>query len=168
MALAEILKRSSTSENLKEIRELLISGQKKVRISGLVGSGKALLLAYLKREFDSPFLVVTSNPDESWKLYEDLSSFLGEEQVRLFPGWEILPYEFKVPHSEVIGRRLESLYDLATGKNPIIITTIRACLEKTIPPEELKRRSRSEATVMMSESAAPGELTEQPRHRKGS
>ncbi len=141
MALAEILKQAGTSAQLQQIRNLITSDQKKVRVSGLVGSGKALLLTYLKKELNSPFLVITSNPDESWKLYEDLASFLGEEQVRLFPGWEILPYEFKVPHSEVIGRRLESLYDLATGKNPIIVTTIRACLEKTIPPEELKRKS---------------------------
>lgn len=141
MSLSEILKRADTSASLQKLRDLLISGQKKVRISGLVGSGKALLLASLKKESRSPFLVITASPDESWKLYEDLDSFLGEKQVRLFPSWEILPYEFKVPHSEVIGRRLESLYDLSAGKNPIVITTIRACLEKTIPPEELKQKS---------------------------
>ena len=49
MALAEILKRAETSESLRKVRELLISGRKKVSVSGLVGSGKALLLAYLKK-----------------------------------------------------------------------------------------------------------------------
>jgi transcription-repair coupling factor (superfamily II helicase) len=141
MAIAEILKKAEASDNFQKLRKLIQSDQKKAEVSGLVGSGKSLFLAYLRREFDSPFLVITSHPDESWKIYEDLVSFLGEEEVRLFPGWEILPYEFKIPHSEVIGRRLECLYDLITEKNPIIVTTIRACLEKTLLPEELKQRS---------------------------
>jgi transcription-repair coupling factor (superfamily II helicase) len=141
MAKIDILKQAESSDNFKKLGELLQSGRKKTEISGLVGSGKSLLLACLKKKFDSPFLVITSHPDESWKIYEDLVSLLGEEEVRLFPGWEILPYEFKVPHSEVIGGRLDCLYDLISGKKPIVVTTIRACLEKTLLPEELKQRS---------------------------
>ncbi|MCK4404015.1 MAG: transcription-repair coupling factor [candidate division Zixibacteria bacterium] len=141
MLLAEILKSADGSESFQKIKNFIASHKKKVLVSGLVGSGKSLLLAYLKKELTSPLLVITSNPEESWKIYEDLICFLGEERTRLFPSWEILPYELKVPHSEVIGRRLESLYDLVMGKNPIVVTTIRACMEKTIQPEELKERS---------------------------
>jgi transcription-repair coupling factor (superfamily II helicase) len=142
MATAEILKSAGSSEGFRKIRDLLASDKKKVLVSGLAGSGKSLLLAYLRRELASPLLVITSGTEESWKIYEDLVSFLGEGQTRLFPSWEILPYEFKVPHSEIIGRRLETLYDLAVGKTPVVvITTIRACLEKTTQPEELKAKS---------------------------
>jgi len=141
MALTDILKLAETLKSFQKIKDLLASDEKKALVSGLVGSGKSLLLAYLKKEFTSPLLVITSNPEESWKIYEDLICFLGEERVRLFPGWEILPYELKVPHSEVIGRRLESLYDLVMGKGPVVVTTIRACLEKTIHPQELKEKS---------------------------
>ncbi|MCK4223900.1 MAG: transcription-repair coupling factor [candidate division Zixibacteria bacterium] len=139
--MGEILESAKNSESFQKIKDLLTSDKKKVLISGLVGSGKSLLLAYLKKELNSPLLVITSSPEDSWKTYEDLISFLGEEKVRLFPSWEILPYELKVPHSEVIGRRLESLYDLVMGKKPIVVTTIRACMEKTIPPGELKKKS---------------------------
>ncbi len=141
MALADILKSAGTSGSFQKIKNLLASDRKRVPVSGLVGSGKALLLAYLKKELDFPFLVITSSPEESWKIYEDLICFLGEEKVRLFPSWEILPYELKIPHSEVIGRRLESLYDLVMGKNPVVVTTIRACMEKTISPKELKEKT---------------------------
>jgi transcription-repair coupling factor (superfamily II helicase) len=137
----DILKQAEVSVNFRKIEELVRSGQKKTEVSGLVGSGKPLLLACLKRKFDSPILVMTSHPEESWKIYEDLVSLLGGEEVRLFPGWEILPYEFKVPHSEVIGGRLDCLYDLISGENPIVVTTVRACLEKTITPDELKGKS---------------------------
>lgn len=141
MSLAELLKSADSSESFRKIKDLLASEKKKVLVSGLVGSGKSLLLAYLKKQQNCPLLVITASPEESWKIYEDLISFLGEDKVRLFPGWEILPYELKIPHSEIIGRRLESLYDLVTGKNPIVVTTIRACMEKTISPKELRGRS---------------------------
>jgi transcription-repair coupling factor (superfamily II helicase) len=141
MATSKILKSAAGSEGFRTIRDTLVSGKKKLSVSGLAGSGKSLLLAYLKKELDSPLLVITSGTEESWKIYEDLVSFLGEEPVRLFPTWEILPYEFKVPPGEIVGRRLETLHDLATGKTPVVVTTIRACLERTIRPEELKARS---------------------------
>lgn len=141
MATSKILKSAAGSEGFRTIRDTLVSGKKRVSVSGLAGSGKSLLLAYLKKELSSPLLVITSGTEESWKIYEDLVSFLTEERVRLFPTWEILPYEFKVPPGEIVGRRLETLYDLAAGKTPVVVTTIRACLEKTIRPEELKARS---------------------------
>lgn len=141
MLLPDILKSVDTSESFQKIKTILSSPGRKVSISGLVDSGKSLLLAFLKKQLAFPLLVITSDPENSWKIYEDLLSFLREEEVKLFPSWEILPYELKIPHSEVIGRRLESLYELVSGENQIVVTTIRACLEKTIRPEELKRGS---------------------------
>jgi len=150
MALSQILKSAEASESFQRVKEYLTSDRRKVSVSGLIGAGKPLFLAYLKRRLTSPLLVITSSPEEGWKIYEDLVSFLGEDQVRLFPGWEILPYELKVPHSEVIGRRLESLYDLVMGKNPVVVTTIRACMEKTIPPQQLRKKT---ITLRVGESA---------------
>jgi transcription-repair coupling factor (superfamily II helicase) len=141
MTLSRILETAAGSEGFRKMGELLDSGNGKASVSGLVGSGKSLLLAHLKEKLSSPLLVITSSPEESWKIYEDLVCFLGEENTRLFPPWEILPYELKTPHSEVIGRRLESLYDLATGKSPVVVTTVRAVLEKTLSAQELRERS---------------------------
>ncbi len=143
MAISGILKLTYGSESFQRLKKLLASEKRKVFVSGLAGSGKSLLLSYLTKEFASPLLVITADPEESWKIYEDLICFVGEEKVRLFPSWEILPYELKVPHNEVIGRRLESLYDLVTGKDSVVVTTVRACMEKTIPPEELRKKSIS-------------------------
>jgi transcription-repair coupling factor (superfamily II helicase) len=158
MALSEILKRAATSASFQKIKNLLASDEKKVLVSGLTGSGKSLLLAYLKKEVTSPLLVITSSPEESWKIYDDLVSLMGEDKVRFFPSWEILPYEWKIPHSEVIGRRLESLYDLVTKKNPIVVTTVRACLEKTILPTELQKKS---ITLRVGDSADIEHLSRQ-------
>ena len=137
MTLSRILDLADSSEGFSRIRESLARGERAVGISGLAGSGKALLLAHLKKNLDLPFLVITAKPEEALKRYDDLVSFLGPGTIRLFPAWEILPYEMKIPDSEVIGRRLETLYDLATSRNVVVVSTIRSCLEKTILPEEL-------------------------------
>jgi len=136
-----ILKLADSSESFSKIRDVLACGEKVIYISGLAGSGKALLLAHLKKHLDLPFLVITAKPEEALKIYDDLVSFLGQEAIRLFPAWEILPYEMKIPDSEVIGRRIETLYDLASRKNILTVSTIRSCLEKTMLPEELKKKT---------------------------
>ncbi len=141
MTLSKILKLADSSESFSKIRDGLTRGEKVIGISGLAGSGKALLLSHLKKTFKLPFLVITAKPEEALKIYDDLVSFLGQETTKFFPAWEILPYEMKTPDSEVIGRRLEALYDLATNKNIIVIATVRSCLEKTILPEELKKKA---------------------------
>jgi transcription-repair coupling factor (superfamily II helicase) len=141
MPLSGILKLADSSESFSTIKDALVRGEKVVSISGVAGSGKALLLAHLKRNLALPFLVITSTPEEALKIYDDLISFLGQEAIRLFPAWEILPYEMKIPDSEVIGRRLETLYDLVLRKNIIAVATVRSCLEKTILPEDLKKKT---------------------------
>jgi transcription-repair coupling factor (superfamily II helicase) len=141
MPLSGILKLAESSEGFSKIKNALAQGEKVIPISGLAGSGKALLLAHLKKNFDIPFLVITSKPDEALKIYDDLVSFLGQEIIRLFPAWEILPFEMKIPDAEVIGRRIETLYDLASQKNILTVSTVRSCLEKTMLPEELKKKA---------------------------
>jgi len=136
-----ILKLAESSEGFSKIKDALACGEKVIRISGLAGSGKALLLAHLKKNLPLPFLVITSKPEEALKIYDDLVSFLGQEKTRLFPAWEILPYEMKIPDPEIIGRRVETLYDLALMKNIIALATVRSCLEKTMLPEDLKKKS---------------------------
>jgi transcription-repair coupling factor (superfamily II helicase) len=136
-----ILKLAESSESFSKIKDALTRGEKVISISGLAGSGKALLLAHLKKHLDSPFLVITSKPEEALKIYDDLVSFLGQEKTRLFPAWEILPYEMKIPDLEIVGRRLETLYDLTLRENIVAVATVRSCLEKTMIPEELKKKT---------------------------
>jgi transcription-repair coupling factor (superfamily II helicase) len=140
MPLSRILKLADSSQSFLKIKENLSRKEKVISVSGLAGSGKALLLAHLKKNLELPFLVITPKPEEALKIYDDLVSFLGQEMTRLFPAWEILPYEMKIPDSEVIGRRLETLNDLVVRKNVITVATVRSSLEKTMLPEDLKKK----------------------------
>ncbi|MDH4222247.1 MAG: transcription-repair coupling factor, partial [candidate division Zixibacteria bacterium] len=132
--LLDLAKRSySFSKIVKELEE----GKRLISLTGLTGSGKSFLLAYIEKTLSLPLLVITYHPEEAVKCFEDLQAFLGENKVLLFPSLEILPYELQIPHSEALGSRLFCLYSLLSGKNKVVVTPIRALLERTISKKEL-------------------------------
>ena len=62
-----------------------------------------------------------------------------------FPSWEVLPHEARLPHVDVISDRLETLVALASKAVPqtrVVVASVAALLEKTLPPAELGRRTR--------------------------
>src|SRR3990170_910569 len=140
MSTSTLLDLANRSDGFSILSEKIAEGKKRIVLSGLIGSGKSFLLAYLKEKLQVPILVLTYHPDEATKLFEDLQSFLGENEVSFFPSREILPYELEVPYSEVLGARLSCLYELLLQRKKVVVTHIRAILEKTIPPAELKSK----------------------------
>ena len=66
-----------------------------------------------------------------------------------YPAWESLPHEAKLPHADIISERLETLVALAqsrTGRSqpaPLTVTSVVALLQRTFPPEDLRRRTRT-------------------------
>ncbi len=138
MALDSILNLAKRSESLKKIKDKIKSGEKDIFVSGLSGSSKGFFLSYLFENFGLPTLVITSNPEDAQNIADDLISFLGEEKVFYFPSWEILPYEFSFPSSEVIGKRLLALFNLILKKNVIAVASVRSAFEKTLTPSQFK------------------------------
>jgi transcription-repair coupling factor (superfamily II helicase) len=61
-----------------------------------------------------------------------------------YPAWEVLPESASLPHQDVISERLETLVALAQKptRPGLIVTSVIALLEKTLPPAELQRRTR--------------------------
>ncbi len=65
-----------------------------------------------------------------------------------YPGWEILPHESKLPHSDVVSERLETLIALCGSqeqqppKARVIVASITALLQRTFPVNELRQRTR--------------------------
>ena len=139
MSINILIKLGDHSQSFKKIRNKIQERSKRVFLSGLAGSGKSFLLAYLYKNLRSPLLLITSSPEESAKIYDDLCTFLGRDLVSYFPEWEVLPYEFLTPHPEIVGERLLALYDLTFKKNPVVVATMRSIMEKTIPPEVFRK-----------------------------
>ena len=109
-------------------------------LTGAAGSLPASVLAKLYLETPRPVLVVVSEPDDAAHWHDDLNHLVGPESVARFHSWEILPYEFRHPGPESVGRRLEALWRCLAPQPPIVVTHLRALFEPTLPPDELKRR----------------------------
>ncbi|MBI3871672.1 MAG: transcription-repair coupling factor [candidate division Zixibacteria bacterium] len=109
-------------------------------LSGAAGSLAACALAKLYRQSPRPTLVLLADPESANHWHDDLTHLVGDDQVTRFHAWEILPYEFRHPGPEAVGRRLETLWRCLSSPAPLVVTHLRAALEPTIPPDELRQR----------------------------
>ena len=66
-----------------------------------------------------------------------------------YPAWDVLPHEGKLPHADTISDRLQTLVALSLdpARNPqpapLVVTSITALLQKTFPPGEILKRTRT-------------------------
>jgi len=80
-----------------------------------------------------------------------------------FPAWEVLPHEGKLPHADVISDRLQALVllsensKLKTQNSKLIVASVTALLQKTFPPGEIQKRTR---TLARGDKIAPLDLIE--------
>jgi transcription-repair coupling factor (superfamily II helicase) len=106
-------------------------------VAGLVGSSDAALVAALSARLPDRFFVVAAEtvPDaERW--LADLQTLSGGEGVSLYPPRE--GFGEVEPHMEVAGERVETLERVNRGQVRILLTTVRALLERTRMPRALR------------------------------
>ena len=88
---------------------------------------------------------------------------LSHSQPLFYPAWEVLPHENKLPHSDTITDRLQTLVALAglsvtaSPKSQIVVTSVIALLQKTFTAAALKTRMR---TLARGERIDPLDLVE--------
>ena len=76
-----------------------------------------------------------------------LAFFAPHCEVLSFPAWDCLPYDRISPHPDVIAERIATLSRLDKPfKHPcIILTTVNAIVQKTLPPDVLRHASLNAA-----------------------
>jgi transcription-repair coupling factor (superfamily II helicase) len=95
-----------------------------------------MLLAEVIRQLPSMMVIITDSYEKAEQLKEDLGWFLEQEDIRLFPQWDTLPFDSFSPHGEIVGRRLSTLEALISGEVRCLITTPQALMQKLMPREE--------------------------------
>jgi transcription-repair coupling factor (superfamily II helicase) len=82
-----------------------------------------------------PLVVACPTGSDAGQLFDDLSQFMPDGDVVLFPAWETLPFERVSPSVETMGRRLEVLWRLRTPERSpaIVVTGVRALLQRLGP-----------------------------------
>ena len=105
----------------------------------LITSARPYLIAALQQDLGRPILVVTAQPERAQQLYAELRVWSATpEGVLRFPEPDALPYE-RVPWAiETVGGRLATLASLPSSPPPLVVTSARALMQKTLPPEEFK------------------------------
>jgi len=139
MPIEQIEKFVEQSPTFRRILNSIRSGQLRSEITGLAGSSKALLLSYLHRKLRVPILIITAKPGEADELTDDLTVLLG--QAYHFQAWDVLPYEPRPPSVETLASRIEALHALTRGDGPVVVTTIRALMQRTIPPKLFREKT---------------------------
>ncbi len=102
------------------------------------------------------YLIVTADTDSAEELYRELSFYAGEnETVLYFPPWDTAPFEPASPHPEIIGRRLNALFQLTDGKAKAVVAPLSAVVQKVLPRRTLGEVSQY---LVAGEEAAREEL----------
>jgi len=134
-------------EIIKIIKGKLIS---KILLSGLKDSARSFFIATLvsKEEIKKSYLIITDSQENALKIYQDLGTFLNkpqseEENIFLFPSFDVLPYEEISSDPQIIQQRINILKHLSMNdqdkKRIILIADIKALLPKLASPQKFKK-----------------------------
>ncbi len=143
---ADILEIASQSPAVQSLARRLGNGIV-LSCAGVDVGAQSFLAGALHRCLPGRAIVfVTDGPKAQEAAQQDLETWLGAETRPLFyPGWEVLPHEGRLPHADVISERLEALMalmGLRKGEAPVLTVTAAALMQRTLPPDDLKRRTR--------------------------
>lgn len=124
--------------NLLALLDTIKTGTRQVSLSGLWGSSKALIPALIYKETRRTCLIITPTWQAAMDFQDDLAFFLrqlgGEpDKIRLFPQWELSPYEFLSPHRETVAERFTTLDKLLNHEKILVITPVEALMQKLLP-----------------------------------
>ena len=153
MNLLEIFSLWNQSAEFKEIGKI-VKGKliNKILLSGLKDSARSFFISALalREELKKSYLIITDTQENALKIYQDLSTFLNkpkseEENIFLFPSFDVLPYEDISSDPQIIQQRINILKRLsASGWNKnriILIADIKALLPKLASPQKFKKTS---------------------------
>ena len=102
-------------------------GQKRITWSRLYGSAKSLAIANAAVQSNKPIIIVTEDSLKAANLINELKCYLNEADsipVLTFPDWETLPYDRFSPYQDIISERLETLFNLPTLQQGILVVPI--------------------------------------------
>jgi transcription-repair coupling factor (superfamily II helicase) len=158
----DAFERLLASAPIEELAASLRSGLPAIVLSGLASSARALIIAALEKKTARQIIFVARSARQLEEIRSDVEFFFSalnpterDRPLITLPASERDPYDGTSPHAEVLEQRALALYQAAQGSadSPrIIITSLRALLERTVPPSELRS---SGITLRVGEQVPP-------------
>src|SRR5437667_8086829 len=141
--LGGILELAGRSVPYRELASRLEDRQR-IAVTDATAGARAFAWSALVAENARTVAVVAPSEDRARRWLAELAGWLGEDRVLAFPERETMPFETSAPSGTAVHQRLLTLWRLATTQAPVaVVTSLRALLEHTIPPDELARRGRT-------------------------
>ncbi len=114
--------------------------RKSIGLTRLAGSSKAYFLSHWREKVKGHLLVVVPHLRDAEILLEDLRFFMRGSEIPFFPfpQWETLPYDEILPHPEIIRERVRALYSFLKGEEGVIVSSVKALMQKVLAPDDLK------------------------------
>ena len=123
------------------------------QMTGLGHIHKAAVAAALSET--GPFLVITPDEAMAIRLCEDVNAFTGEERAFVYPAREFTFREVEGVSREYEFARLKVLSGLAQRKIQMVICSIEALLQYTLPPKTLRENT---VAICPGEEYSPKDL----------
>ena len=117
---------------------LLESGGLPALVSGLSAVHRANLAAGLRLKTGAPLFVLCPDDTTAENFANDLRSMLGEE-VTCLGMRDFTFYSTEAASRQAEQKRLAALFTLAEGRSAVTVASILGLLQRTIPPETLRR-----------------------------
>ncbi len=133
----------------EEVQSVLTGINENLReqlVAGLSGSSRAMLISSFYKQTKQSVMVVTYNLLQAQKLYEDLTNFVSEEDVFLYPANELIAAELSVASPELKAQRIEALNHWAKDKQGIVVVPMGG-FRKQLPPKSLWHAYQKQFTV---------------------
>ncbi len=127
-------------------RNWRLEDKEHVTLAGAPEGHDARLLAEIVcQTVGKPVIHVALDDARAALLADALSFFAPQVEVVPFPAWDCLPYDRVSPHADVVSLRIAALERMRKDfRRPcVILTTVNALTQKTLPPDILGQASLS-------------------------
>jgi transcription-repair coupling factor (superfamily II helicase) len=137
------------------------SPQRVFEISGAELPLIASILSTLSAHTRRPLLIITPDPDTARALTADLHLFLSSSDedldapADLFPEYDVGPFHQASPDRKVTMHRLTTLHRLLGAPPRLLVSSARALVRKTLPPDALRSHTH---TLKVGQLATNAEL----------
>jgi transcription-repair coupling factor (superfamily II helicase) len=108
--------------------------------SGMAGGADAALIAELFAARPGPLLVLAPTSRRCDEIARQCTTFVGAENVTIFPSRDAIPYNMKSPFGPIVEARLQVLARLLDGTKHIVVAPAVTLLQRLAPPRRLFNR----------------------------
>ncbi|MFN8627500.1 MAG: transcription-repair coupling factor [Candidatus Binatia bacterium] len=120
------------------------------QVRGLQGGARAFFVWRVLTRAPRPALIVVPSANDAEAFVDALRFFFAEDdnappfarRIHYFPAWDVVPFEDLSPTPEAVAARIEGLYHLQQTKDPIVVTTAEALLQRVPPRAQFATRLR--------------------------